>query len=100
MKRSVFTIGILVVLLGGAFWWLTNDNDRDGPGSADLLFHCAAGLRKPMSEIARQYQEEFGVKVNLQFGGSGAWQANSNWQVGIFICLQTRAISTQREKRA
>ena len=30
MKRSVFTIGILVVLLGGAFWWLTNDNDRDG----------------------------------------------------------------------
>ena len=73
MKRSVLTIGILLVLLGGAFWWLTNDNDRDGPGSADLLFHCAAGLRKPMSEIARQYEEEFGVKVNLQFGGSGAF---------------------------
>ena len=49
MKRPVFVIGILVVLLGGAFWWLTEDNDRDGPGTEDLLFHCAAGLRKPMS---------------------------------------------------
>ena len=99
MKRSVFTIGILVVLLGGAFWWLTNDNDRDGPGSADLLFHCAAGLRKPMSEIARQYQEEFGVKVNLQFGGSGALASQLELAGGdLYLPADQSYIDSAREK--
>lgn len=99
MKRSVFTIGILVVLLGGAFWWLTNDNDRDGPGSADLLFHCAAGLRKPMSEIARQYEEEFGVKVNLQFGGSGALASQLELAGGdLYLPADQSYIDSAREK--
>ena len=99
MKRSVFTIGILVVLLGGAFWWLTNDNDRDGPGLADLLFHCAAGLRKPMSEIARQYQEEFGVKVNLQFGGSGALASQLELAGGdLYLPADQGYIDSAREK--
>ena len=99
MKRAVFTIGILVVLLGGAFWWLTNDNDRDGPGSADLLFHCAAGLRKPMSEIARQYQEEFGVKVNLQFGGSGALASQLELAGGdLYLPADQSYIDSAREK--
>ena len=99
MKRSVLTIGILVVLLGGAFWWLTNDNDRDGPGSADLLFHCAAGLRKPMSEIARQYEEEFGVKVNLQFGGSGALASQLELAGGdLYLPADQSYIDSAREK--
>ena len=99
MKRSVLTIGILLVLLGGAFWWLTNDNDRDGPGSADLLFHCAAGLRKPMSEIARQYQEEFGVKVNLQFGGSGALASQLELAGGdLYLPADQSYIDSAREK--
>ena len=99
MKRSVFTIGILVVLLGGAFWWLTNDNDRDGPGSADLLFHCAAGLRKPMSEIARQYEEEFGVKVNLQFGGSGALASQLELAGGdLYLPADQSYVDSAREK--
>ena len=99
MKRSVLTIGILVVLLGGAFWWLTNDNERDGPGSEDLLFHCAAGLRKPMSEIARQYQEEFGVKVNLQFGGSGALASQLELAGGdLYLPADQSYIDSAREK--
>ncbi|HAE20569.1 MAG TPA: molybdate ABC transporter substrate-binding protein [Verrucomicrobiales bacterium] len=99
MKRSVLTIGILLVLLGGAFWWLTNDNDRDGPGSADLLFHCAAGLRKPMSEIARQYEEEFGVKVNLQFGGSGALASQLELAGGdLYLPADQSYIDSAREK--
>ena len=99
MKRSVFTIGILVVLLGGAFWWLTNDNDRDGPGSAHLLLHSAAGLPKPMSEIARQYEEEFGVKVNLQFGGSGALASQLELAGGdLYLPADQSYIDSAREK--
>jgi molybdenum ABC transporter molybdate-binding protein len=99
MKRSVLTIGILVVLLGGAFWWLTNDNERDGPGSEDLLFHCAAGLRKPMSEIARHYEEEFGVKVHLQFGGSGALASQLELAGGdLYLPADQSYIDSAREK--
>src|SRR3954469_3930685 len=35
-----------------------------------LVVFCAAGLRKPVEEAARQYQEAHGVEVQLQYGGS------------------------------
>jgi len=45
-----------------------------GPGGGNdtpkLAVYCAAGVRVPMDEIARRYEEEFCVKVELQYGGS------------------------------
>jgi len=40
-------------------------------GGDELVMFCAAGIKKPVAEIARQYEEEFGVAVRLQYGGSG-----------------------------
>lgn len=37
-----------------------------------LVMFCAAGMRVPVAEIAKQYEEEYGVEVQLQYGGSGA----------------------------
>ena len=39
-------------------------------GSDELLLYCAAGMRYPLEEVTKQYQEECGVRVNLQYGGS------------------------------
>ncbi len=36
-----------------------------------LVVFCAAGMRKSVSTIARAYEQEFGIPVRLQFGGSG-----------------------------
>ncbi len=72
MKRPLIVLMVLLLVLGSAFWWLVRDQGGGEAGKKDLLVHCAAGLRKPITEIARNYEEEFGVKVNLQFGGSGA----------------------------
>jgi len=80
MKRPLLVFVVLLSFLGGAFWWMVRDQGGNGAGKGDLLVHCAAGLRKPMAEIARRYEKEFGVKVNLQFGGSGA--LGSQLQVG------------------
>jgi len=44
------------------------DNDA---ADAELVMYCAAGIKKPVAEIARQYEEEYGVAVRLQYGGSG-----------------------------
>jgi len=75
MKRPVLVLISLLALLAAALWWLVNDQNEILPGRGSLLVHCGAGMRKPMNEIARQYEEEFGVKVILQFGGSGALES-------------------------
>ncbi len=36
-----------------------------------VTMYCAAGLREPVEQIARKYEEEYGAQVDLQFGGSG-----------------------------
>jgi molybdate transport system substrate-binding protein len=45
---------------------------RSGPAtSSDPLFvYCAAGMRYPLEEIAAAYHQEYGVPVQLQYGGS------------------------------
>lgn len=46
---------------------------RDGSEKrADLQIACAAALRQPMSAVVRRFEEARGVRVALQFGGSGA----------------------------
>lgn len=43
----------------------------DNAGDIELVMFCAAGIKKPVAEIARQYEQEYGVAVRLQYGGSG-----------------------------
>ena len=38
---------------------------------SDLVVYCAAGIRKPVEEMARRYEDEFGVTVRLDYGSSG-----------------------------
>ncbi len=49
---------------------------QSGPGNdktvQPLKVYCAAGLRGPMEKIADQYRREYGVEINLQFGGSNS----------------------------
>jgi len=41
-----------------------------------LVVYCAAGLQLPVEEIARDYERECGVQVQLQYGGSETLLAN------------------------
>lgn len=75
-------LGLLVVL-GLALWQLgkpaqpggnhtTNAEGTAQPdgGNQGLVLFCAAGIRKPVAEIAAAYEKEFGVPVQLQYDGS------------------------------
>lgn len=44
--------------------------------SRELVMLCAAGIKNPVTKIAQMYEEEYGVKVRLQFGGSGTLLGN------------------------
>ncbi len=60
---------VLIVLVALLFWdpW-----HGHGPTAKRPLFlYCAAGIRPPVEEAARDYQREYGVEVQLQYGGSG-----------------------------
>lgn len=63
-----------VVVVAGlaSFLWLDSGS---APYSANgsttsLFFYCAAGVRVPINEIATAYEDEFGVTIDIQFGGS------------------------------
>ncbi len=73
-RSSWLLLGSLLVLAAciGSLWML----DR-GPGSnhgsvaeRPLTLFCAAGFRKPMAKIVQRYQDEMGVQVQVQYGGS------------------------------
>lgn len=41
-----------------------------------LLLYCAAGVKPVVEKVAKQYFEEYGVRVDLQYGGSGTLLSN------------------------
>lgn len=61
----------VAALLLGVLYWGTSE-----PGASQtakkLTVYVAAGLREPMEQIARDYEQEFGVQIAFQFNGSGA----------------------------
>jgi len=65
---SAAVLGVLVVALSwnNILAWF----DR-GSGET-LMMYCAAGIRTPVEEIAKEYEEEYGVQVEFKYDGSGA----------------------------
>lgn len=41
-----------------------------------LLLYCAANMKNAVTQVARDYEKEFGRRVELQFGGSGTLLGN------------------------
>jgi ABC-type molybdate transport system substrate-binding protein len=70
MSRKLAALGLLVVAATVLALVLPRRNDPTG-GQPGLTVYCAAGLKQPVEAIARQYRAEFGVEVNLQYGGTG-----------------------------
>jgi len=56
---------VIALMLYGSPVRPQNDDHRQR-----LLMHTAAGLRGPVEKIAAQYEQECGITIDLQFGGS------------------------------
>jgi ABC-type molybdate transport system substrate-binding protein len=75
MNRNLAIVLLLIAILGGSLWQIARKDSGQRHSPTPLLVHCAAGLRGPVGEIARAYETEFGIPIHLQFGGSGALEA-------------------------
>lgn len=99
MTRPLPIFLTLLGVLGLSLWLVLREDHTPKLGKAPLLVHCAAGLRIPVSKIARQYEEEFGVPVHLQFGGSGALESQIQLAGGdLYLPADTSYITSLRTK--
>jgi molybdate transport system substrate-binding protein len=65
-----------VALVALLLWQTRPAQPAAGPGQKPLLLFCAAGLKLPVEAVAREYEQTYGVRVQLQYGGSGTLLSN------------------------
>jgi molybdate transport system substrate-binding protein len=68
------SVGVLAVLIGLLAW--DARVPRESPEARPLIVYCAAGIKAPVEAVAREYEEKYGVPVQLQYGGSQTLLAN------------------------
>src|SRR5437868_399083 len=62
---SAIAIVVLVVLLWGPW-------ERWGQAATQTLrLYCSAGMTRPVAELVRDYEKEYGVRVEVSYDGSG-----------------------------
>ncbi|WP_417378467.1 molybdate ABC transporter substrate-binding protein [Gimesia sp.] len=79
----------------------SSESVSEGNEDDALVMYCAAGIKPPVAAAAAQFaEEEFGVPVHLQYGGSGTLL--SNLQVAkkgdLYLAADTSYIEIAREK--
>jgi len=65
----VLLTGAVAVLAAAAALLLMN-SPADTTPQPELMVYCAAGIRVPIEQIAAEYEATYGVRIDLQFGGS------------------------------
>jgi molybdenum ABC transporter molybdate-binding protein len=89
----------LVVVLVGLLAVLQH---RGGSRADRLVMYCAAGAQDPVELIAQQYEDEYGVSVELQYGGSGEllnqMAINKFDNADLFLAADSFYTDSAREK--
>jgi len=105
--RHFFPITLLLLILSvsrsliPAVLLLTGCGGDTAPKSApvELVMFCAAGLKEPVTRIASAYEKDTGVKVQLQFGGSGALLSSMQIAPGdVFLAADASYMDEARTK--
>src|SRR6266849_5691754 len=69
MRWGVNAFLVSAAVLAGLIGLLWNS--RPDPDRSPLFVYCAAGLKRPVEEIARDFESKYGVEIQLSYGGSG-----------------------------
>ena len=76
--RPWIALGSSAILAGLLVWLLTHQtaNERSVAHPRPLVVYCAAGIRTPVEAVARQFEQECGVPIQLRYGSSQTLLAN------------------------
>jgi len=72
LRPWLVTFGSLVVLAVVVLLLWRWPGHTELPAKEGLVVYCAAGVVKPVEEVAAAYEGEYGVPVRIEPGGSGA----------------------------
>jgi molybdate transport system substrate-binding protein len=70
MRGPVIPLFISIAVIAGLLFVLNYDSRETS--NTVLTVHCAAGIKAPVEAAAKAYEDEFGVHVQLNYGGSGS----------------------------
>lgn len=80
MNRTIVVMLGSIVLFGGLIYSMrdtdehrsvrTNDGTDSGESAKPLVLFCAASNRAVMEAVRKDYEEEFGIPINVQYGPS------------------------------
>ncbi|MBW7996936.1 MAG: molybdate ABC transporter substrate-binding protein [Candidatus Glassbacteria bacterium] len=73
---KIFGISLFIVAGCAALLFWKQEDKTSGPGAGELVLYCAAGIKLPVAEAAARYERTYGVRVQLQYGGSGTLLSN------------------------
>ena len=59
-----------IAVVGVSAFLLSKGGPGQAPEGQTLVMFCAAGIRVPVEEVAAEYEEKYGVHIELQYGGS------------------------------
>ncbi len=95
----VLASSIAVVVLVSLLLWPSGARRSSGV-RRPLVLYCAAGLKPPVAEIVKAYQDELGMAVQTQYGGSGTLLSNLRVaQTGdLYLAADASYIQLAREQ--
>ncbi len=69
--NTMYVLAIAAIAVMGTLGLMLLGLGKPPTSSAGTLtMYCAAGIRPPVAEIARQYEKEYGTRIELQYEGS------------------------------
>lgn len=88
--NPIWTVLLLAVVVGVVLTWMLQQlSTPHTPDLQPLRLYCAAGMRGPVERVVRQYRDEYGVPVEIQYGGSNTLlsqlQVNASEDADLFL---------------
>jgi molybdate transport system substrate-binding protein len=74
--KHVVVIGLSAIVVLVAMLTILSRPAEDAGSGPPLLVYCAAGIKPPVLELAREFEEKYGTPIQLQYGGSGTLLSN------------------------
>ncbi len=68
-----FRIKTVIIIVG--FFTIISCQNKGQPEKS-ILVYCAAGVKPVVEKVAQNYYKEYGIRVDLQYGGSGTLLSN------------------------
>jgi molybdate transport system substrate-binding protein len=91
---SIVIMAVFLIFAGFSPAFAADNNDNS------ILVYCAAVARVPVQELSRQFEKETGIKIEVQFGGSGTLLSNiqASGKGDLYIPIDTDYIELLKQK--